>query len=164
MIASTQSSNKVFNTSSDVRLFTSSYGDSSRLANCWPDDLLTRKNDWTVDLAASYPTLLEQAAQFIKSGSHWTEYLRLAQMVDLETLRTRLTKMLFHEYGVAVLRISGQFSDDTLRLLLLLVGQALGTNVSPSVGSESRPLFAITASDDPTIGGRYGGNGRNSKL
>ena len=165
MIVSAELSNKVSDISFDLQLLGSSHQGSNRLAaNCWPDDLLRRKNDWSIDLAATHPTLLVQAAQCIDSGSHWTEYLRLAQVVNLEALRTRLTKMLFHEYGVAVLRLPGQFSDDTLRLLVLLVGQALGTNVSPSVGSESRPLFAVTATDDPTIGGRYGGNGRNSKL
>jgi alpha-ketoglutarate-dependent taurine dioxygenase len=165
MLVSAESSNKIFNTTSAFQRFRSSHRGSNRLvANCWPDDLLRRKNDWTVDLAVTHPRLLVQVALFIESGSHWTEYLRLAQMVNLETLRTRLTKMLFDEFGVAVLRIPYQFSDDTLRLLVLLVGQALGANVSPSVGSESRPLFAVTATDDPTIGGRYGGNGRNSKL
>lgn len=124
---------------------------------------LSRRHEWRVDLAETHPTLVAQAAEFIARGLHWNEYLRVARMIDLATLRTRLTKMLYHENRVAILRLPPELSDDTLRLLVLLVGRALGRNVSPCVGSEARPLFAITASPDPTIGGRYGGNGRNSK-
>ena len=165
MIVSAESSNKVFKPSFDLQpLLFSPRCSNLLVGNYWPDDLLRRKNHWRVDLAVTHPTLLVKAAQFIEGGSHWTEYLRVAQMVNLETLRTRLIQMLHNEYGVAVLRIPSQLSDDTLRLLVLLVGHALGTNVSPSVGSELRPLFAVTATNDPTIGGRYGGNGRNSKL
>jgi alpha-ketoglutarate-dependent taurine dioxygenase len=156
MVASAESSNNIF----DLRLLPFS---AQGVANWWPDDLLNRKHEWRVDLAETYPTLVAQASEFTARGLHWNEYRRVAQMVDLATLRTRLTKMLYDEHRVAILRIPPELSDDTLRLLVLLVGRALGRNVSPFVGSEPRPLFAITATPDPTIGGRYGGNGRNSK-
>jgi hypothetical protein len=164
MIISAESKKRVFKSSFDLRLLPFSQRGSNRLfANCWPDDLLRHKNQWRVDLATSYPALVAQVAQFTAHGLHWNEYLRAAQLVDLATLRTRLIKMLYHEYGVALLRIPPELNDDSLRLLVLLVGCALGKNVSPCVGVEARPLFAITATLDPTIGGRYGGNGRNSK-
>ena len=163
MIVSAKSSNKDFKPSFDLQLLRSSHLDSNLVTNCWPDDLLRRKNQWRVDLVASHPRLVAQAVQLTASGINWNEYLRVAQMVDLASLRTRLTKMLYNEYGVALLSIPPELSDDSLRLLVLLMGHALGSNVSPSVGSKSRPLFAVTATDDPTIGGRYGGNGRNSK-
>jgi len=164
MNVSAESSNKVFKPSFGLQLLQSSpRGSNQPVANRWPDDLLERKSEWRVDLAATHPTLVAQAAKFTTRGLHWNEYLRVAQMVDLATLRTRLTRMLYDEYGVALLRLPPELSDDTLRLLILLVGRVLGRNVSPSVGSEARPLFAITATPDPTIGGRYGGNGRNSK-
>jgi len=124
---------------------------------------ISRRHEWRVDLAETHPTLVAQAAEFTARGLHWNEYLNVAQMVDLATLRTRLTRMLYHENRVAILRLPPELGDDTLRLLVLLVGRALGRNVSPCVGSEARPLFAITAAPDPTLGGRYGGNGRNSK-
>ncbi|HET9711475.1 MAG TPA: hypothetical protein VFP64_06325, partial [Pyrinomonadaceae bacterium] len=127
--------------------------------NCSMVVSVSRKHEWRVDLAETDPTLLAQAAQFTARGLHWNEYLRVAQMVDLATLRTRLTRMLYDEYRVALLRIPPELSDDTLRLLVLLVGRALGKNVTPSVETKARPLFAITATPDPTIGGRYGGNG-----
>jgi hypothetical protein len=156
MVVSAESSDKVF----DLHLLPFSAPD---ITNWWPADLLRRKHEWRVDLAATHPTLVAQGAEFTARGSSWNEYLRVAQMVELATLRILLTRMLYDEYGVAILRLPSELSDDTLRLLVLLVGRALGRNVSPSVGSEARPLFAVTATPDPTIGGRYGGNGRNSK-
>ena len=160
MVVPAESSNKVFKPSFDLHLLPSSRKD---VANWWPDDLLSRKHAWRFDLAERHSTLVSQATELIARGLRWNEYLHVAQMADLATLRARLTKMLCEEYGVALLRIPPELSDDTLRLLVLLAGRALGRNVSPSVGSEARPLFAITATPDPTIGGRYGGNGRNSK-
>lgn len=159
MFVPAQSNNKVFKPCFDVQLLPSS---RQNVANWWPDDLLSRKHEWRVDLASTYPTLVSQAAEFTARGLHWNEYLHVAQ-TDLATLRARLTKILYEEYRVAVLRLPPELSDDTLRLLVLLAGRAIGRNVSPSVGSEARPLFAITATPDPSIGGRYGGNGRNSK-
>ena len=164
MVGSPESSSKVFKPSFDLQLLPFLHQGSDRLVgNWWPDDLLRRKNEWRVNLAATHPAIVAQAAKFTAGGLHWNEYLRVAQMVDLATLRSRLTKMLYEEYRVALLHIPPELGDDALRLLVLLVGRALGRNVSPCVGSEARPLFAITATPDPTIGGRYGGNGRNSK-
>ena len=158
MVVPAESINKVFKPSFDC-----TPGSNSHVANWWPGDLLSRKHEWQVELAATHSTLVAHAAEFIARGLHWNEYQRIGRMLDLTPLRARLTKMLYDDYRVALLRIPPELSDDTLRLLVLLVGRALGRNVSPSVGSESRPLFAITATPDPTIGGRYGGNGRNSK-
>jgi len=164
MIVSAELSNNDFTPSFDSQLLQSSHRGSNRFVANWrPDDLLRHKNQWQFELAARYPTLVKEAAQFTARGLHWNDYLRVAQMIDLATLRSRLSKMLYDEYGVALLRIPPELSDDSLRLLVLLVGSALGRNVSPCVGSKARPLFAITATPDPTIGGRYGGNGRNSK-
>ena len=157
MVVPAQSSNKVFKPSFELQLLPSSH------QGWWPGDLLSRKHEWRLDLAATDPTLVSQAAEFTARGGYWNEYLRVAQIVDLSTLRACLSKVLYEEYRVALLRLPPELSDDTLRLLVLLAGRALGRNVSPSVGSEARPLFAITATPDPSIGGMYGGNGRNSK-
>ena len=163
MVALAESSNKISKPNLDLQLFRFlKRGSNGFVAKCWPDDILEYKNQWQVDLAASYPTLVAQAAQFTGDGLHANDYRRVAQSIYLATLRTHLIKMLYEEYGVALLCSPPELSDDSLRLLVLLIGCALGRNVSPSVGSEARPLFAITASPDPTIGGRYGGNGRNS--
>lgn len=139
-------------------------GQSSAIPNWSSADLLACEDRWRLDLTAGHGAVLAQAARLSDGGLHWQEYLRAPDLVELVHLRTRLTSLLWEQYGVALLRLGDHFSDDAMRLVLLLVGRALGRNVVPSVGGEPRALFAVTATDDPTIGGNYGGNGRNARL
>jgi len=126
----------------------------------WPP---TSEDSWRMDLSAEYESLVTQAAELSDGGLHWREYLRAPDLVDLERLRTRMTTLLWQKYGFALVSIGDHISDDAMRLLFLLIGRAMGRNVAPSPGGQVRALFAVTATDDPTIGGNYGGNGRNAR-
>jgi Taurine catabolism dioxygenase TauD, TfdA family len=165
MISSAELINRVTETRPEARANKLLHLSSDRLFSNWsPNDLPGRENQWRLDLTVGHPILLAQASQFTQNGLQWKEYLRVVELIDLESLRFRLTNLLYGEYGLALLHIGAHLSDDAMRLMVLLVGHALGRNVAPSTGGESRPLFAVTATGDPTIGGSYGGNGRNARF
>jgi hypothetical protein len=117
----------------------------------------------TIDLARDHGALLERAVQMTDAGLSWSEYLRAPEVSEVEPLCVLVRTILRSDRGIALLRIGEGISDDAMRLLVLLIGRGLGRNVVPTVGADPRPLFAITATDDPTIGGAYAGNGRNAK-
>jgi hypothetical protein len=117
----------------------------------------------TIDLARDHGALLERAVQMTDAGLPWSEYLRAPEVSEVEPLCVLVGTILRSDRGIALLRIGEGMSDDAMRLLVLLIGRGLGRNVVPTVGADPRPLFAITATDDPTIGGAYAGNGRNSR-
>jgi hypothetical protein len=136
---------------------------SSALSNWSPASLLVSADQWQLDLATDHEALLARVARLSEGGLPWQEYLRAPVLVEMGPLYMRLTRLLWEGSCIALLRLGEDMSDDAMRLLLLLVGRALGRNIAPRVGAESRPLFAVTATDDPTIGGEYGGNARNAR-
>ncbi len=118
-----------------------------------------------IDIPADHRSLLDRVAELSRAGMTWREYLRAPALSgELQKLRNLLTLLLLSNRGIALIDVGEETPDDVMRLLLLLIGRALGKNVAPAMGAEIRPLFSITAADgDPTMGGTYAGNGRNTK-
>lgn len=119
-------------------------------------------SDIRIDLAEEHRPLVERVARLADECS-WRDYLHAPELPELEPLRRAVATLLWERHGIALLRIGDALSDDAMRLLLLLVGRALGRNIAPTVGADERPLFAVTAMEDPTLGGEYGGNARNAR-
>lgn len=116
---------------------------------------------WRIDLALEHGRLLERVTRLSAGGLSWENYLQAPELEDLQVLRRSLGTSLGVDHGISLLRIGQDMSDHAMRLLFLLLGRAMGRNVGPTTCD--RPLFAITATDDPTIGGTYAGNGRNAR-
>jgi len=126
------------------------------------DELLASRDRWRIDLRKDHPALLA-SLEGLARDLPWRDYLRAPEVPELEPLSARVRSLLWREHHITVLRTGPDASDEAMRLLILLVGRALGRNAAPTVGGEPRPLFAVTATDDPTVGGEYGGNARNAR-
>ena len=138
--------------------------DSSPDIHSWsPTDLLAAQAEWRIDLSSESP-VVQQPMQLSAGSLEWQDYLGAPDLCGLEYLREQLGSLFRGKYGLVLLHVDSRIDDDAMRLLTLLLGRAMGKNVAPEAAGEHRPLFAITATGDSTIGGRYGGNGRNAKF
>lgn len=125
--------------------------------------LRARVKEWVLDLG-EFPGTLFALKELDKLGWRWEQYKELLQ-TDISAewtdsakpLIVRIRELLFDDTGITILKCGASMPGNQARLVELLVGCALGENVTVSAGVE-RPLFLATQSKDPTAGQQYLGN------
>src|SRR5258705_10218992 len=89
-----------------------------------------------LDLATDHRTLLEQVIRLSDAGLSWREYLQAPHLSGLELLSRLVRSLLWGTSGIALLHTREHMSDGEMRLLLLLIGRAIGRNITSNVGVE----------------------------
>jgi alpha-ketoglutarate-dependent taurine dioxygenase len=126
--------------------------------------LIDRVREWVLDLE-EFPQALSAARKLDDRGQSWSQYEELLQpnrsmeWADRsQSLISRIREQLFDDTGITVLRCGATMPGNQARLVELLVGCALGKNVTKNAGTIKRPLFQATQSKDTTVGSSYLGN------